>query len=172
MNEDLHKGLNDHLALEFGAAHRYLALAIWCELNDLPGFATWLKAQSQDELSHAHRIIDHLLERDLQVALPAIPEPISDWPSALPAVETILENEQRVTKSIEALYDLAEKTSDRPATLLLQWFIQEQMEEENAARSILGRLRLAGDTGLGLLLVDQELAKGSVPGAMESADNA
>ena len=171
MNEDLHTGLNEHLALEFGAAHQYLALAIWCELNDLPGFASWLKSQSQDELSHAHRIIDHLLERDLQVALPAVPEPSSDWPSALPAIETVLENELRVTRSIEALHDLAEKTHDRPATLLLQWFTQEQMEEENVVRSILGRLRLAGDTGLGLLLVDQELAKGTVPGAMVSSDD-
>ena len=87
MNEDLLSGLNDHLALEFGAAHQYLSLSIWCELNDLPGFASWLKVQSQDELAHAHRIIDHLLERDLAVALPAIPQPKSEWPSALPAVE-------------------------------------------------------------------------------------
>ena len=170
MNEDLHAGLNEHLALEFGAAHQYLALAIWCELNDLPGFASWLKLQSTDELSHAHRIIDHLLERDLKVSLPAISEPTSDWPSALPAIETVLENEQRVTRSIEALYDLAEKIHDRPATLLLQWFTQEQMEEENVVRSILGRLRLAGDTGLGLLLIDQELSKGTVPGTMAPAD--
>ena len=170
MNEDLHAGLNEHLALEFGAAHQYLALAIWCELNDLPGFASWLKLQSTDELSHAHRIIDHLLERDLKVSLPAISEPTSDWPSALPAIETVLENEQRVTRSSEALHDLADKIHDRPATLLLQWCTQEQMEEENVVRSILGRLRLAGDTGLGLLLIDQDLSQGTVPGAMASAD--
>ena len=75
-----------------------------------------------------------------------------------------------MTRSIEALYDLAEKIHDRPATLLLQWFTQEQMEEENVVRSILGRLRLAGDTGLGLLLVDQEMSTGTVPGAMASTD--
>ena len=70
MNEDLHAGLNEHLALEFGAAHQYLALAIWCELNDLPGFASWLKLQSTDELSHAHRIIDHFQETRHQFGNP------------------------------------------------------------------------------------------------------
>ncbi len=170
MNEELRRGLNDHLALEFGASHHYLALAIWFELNDLPGFGTWLRQQSQDEVSHAHRIIDHLLERDIPVALPGIEQPHNEWDSPEAAIATVLESEQRVTRSIEALYDLADKTGDRGAILLLQWFIQEQMEEENVARALIGRLKLVGDSGLGLLLIDQELAKGAVPGAMDEVD--
>ena len=90
-----------------------------------------------------------------------------DWEGAQEAVATVLESEQKVTRSIEKLYDLADSTGDRAAILLLQWFIQEQMEEENVARALIGRLKLAGDSGLGLLLVDQELSKGTVPGAME-----
>ena len=88
------------------------------------------------------------------------------------AVEAVLASEQAVTRSIEGLYDLAEKAGDRAAILLLQWFVQEQMEEENVVRTLLGRLKLAGDTGLGLLLIDQELAKGSVPGAMPDSGGA
>ena len=172
MDKNLHQGLNDHLALEFGAAHQYLALAIWSEQSDLPGFSTWLRQQSQDELTHAHRIIDHLLERDLEVELPAIERPESEWANAEKAVEAVLASEQAVTRSIEGLYDLAEKAGDRAAILLLQWFVQEQMEEENVVRTLLGRLKLAGDTGLGLLLIDQELAKGSVPGAMPDSGGA
>ena len=170
MDQKLHEGLNEHLTLEFAASHHYLALATWFELNDLPGFGTWLRQQSQDELSHAHRIIDHLLERDQKVVLPAIAQPESDWENAQVAVDTVLESEQRVTRSIEKLYDLAEKLGDRGSILLLQWFIQEQMEEENVARALIGRLKLAGDSGLGLLLVDQELSKGTVPGAMEEPE--
>ncbi|MEM1244914.1 MAG: ferritin [Acidobacteriota bacterium] len=170
MDEKLLAGLNEHLTLEFAASHHYLALATWFELNDLPGFSTWLRQQSQDELSHAHRIIDHLLERDQKVILPAIAQPENDFENAQLAVNTVLESEQRVTRSIERLYDMAEKLGDRGAILLLQWFIQEQMEEENAARALIGRLKLAGDSGLGLLLVDQELSKGTVPGAMEEPE--
>ena len=77
----------------------------------------------------------------------------------------MLKNEQDVTASINELYALAEKAKDRPAIVMLQWFVNEQMEEEASARAVLGRIRLAGNAGVGLLMVDQELASGTVPGA-------
>ncbi len=170
MNEDLHRALNEHLTLEFAAAHHYLALSIWFELNDLPGFASWMKQQSQDELGHAQRIIDHLLERDLEVTLPAIESPPTSWPSTVEAVQSVMQSEQRVTRSIDRLQEKATRTGDRAASLMLDWFVAEQVEEENAVRALLGRLRLAGDSSLGLLIVDQEMAKGSIPGAMEEPE--
>lgn len=171
MEETLHRRINDHLALEFGAAHRYLALAIWFELHDLPGFARFMRQQSQDELGHAGRFVDHLLERDLGVELPAIDKPPAEWQSVESAVSDVLEAEREVTRSIEDLYDLAEKASDRPAMIMLQWFINEQVEEENVARALLGRIRLVDGNGLGLLMIDQELGKDQLPGAMEEAGN-
>lgn len=167
MNDSLHQALNEHLALEFGAAHHYLALSIWFELNDLPGFASWMKTQSQDELGHAQRIIDHLLERDLEVTLPAIESPPNSWPSTIDAVQHVMESEQRVTRSIDKLQVQASEVKDRAASLMLDWFVAEQVEEENAVRALLGRLRLAGESSLGLLIVDQEMAKGTIPGAMD-----
>jgi ferritin len=167
MNDSLHQALNEHLALEFGAAHHYLALSIWFELNDLPGFASWMTTQSQDELGHAKRIIAHLLERDLEVTLPAIESPPTRWPSALDAVKSVMASEQQVTRSIDLLHQKAAASNDRAASLMLDWFVAEQVEEENAVRALLGRLRLAGESSLGLLIVDQELAKGTIPGAME-----
>jgi ferritin len=166
MDAELHKSLNEHLSLEFEAFHRYHALAIWFELNDLPGFATWMRQQSNDELGHAKRIIDHLLERDLAVELPKLAKPPTKWSSAVEAVEGVMNSEQNVTASINRLYSMAEKTSDRPATIMLQWFVNEQVEEENIVRALLGRLKLAGGSGVGLLLVDQELSGGRVAGAM------
>ncbi len=168
MDKQLHDSLNEHLLLEFGAAHEYLGLAVWFDLHDLPGFATWMRNQSAEELGHANRIIDHLVERDLDVKLPAIPEPTMSWPSARAVVEEVLAKEQANTASIHRLHQMAQENSDRAASIMLDWFITEQVEEENMVRALLGRLRLAGDTSLGLLLVDQELAKGSVPGAMEA----
>jgi ferritin len=172
MTKDLLKGLNQHLTLEFRAAHEYLAMAIWLAEHDLPGFSKWMRQQSSDELMHAQRIIDHLVERDQRVALPAIAAPPGSWKSAEALCAHVLKNEQDVTSSINDLYAMAEKAKDRPATIMLQWFVNEQMEEEAAARAVLGRIRLAGNTGLGLLMIDQELAAGSVPGmpAQPSAD--
>jgi ferritin len=168
MDKELHQRLNEHLQLEFGAAHSYLAMSLWFEERNLPGFAGWMRRQSQEETVHAHRFIQHLVERDLKVELPAVPKPPSEWKSPRAAVESVLAAEQSVTSSINALYDLAEKVSDRAARNLLQWFIDEQVEEENTVRHILGRLELAGDEGLGLLLVDQEVGT-ATPADSESA---
>jgi ferritin len=165
MNSDLLKGLNEHLKLEFRAAHEYLAMSIWLSAHDLPGFSRWMRQQSSDEQTHAQRIIDHLLERDQQPVLPAIPAPPKTWKSIEALCAHVLRNEQEVTASINELYATAEKAKDRPATVMLQWFVTEQMEEEANARAVLGRIRLAGNTGVGLLMVDQELAGGKVPGA-------
>jgi ferritin len=165
MNSELLKGLNEHLKLEFRASHEYLAMSVWLSANDLPGFSKWMRGQSSDEQLHAQRIIDHLLERDQQPILPAIPAPPKAWKSVEALCAHVLKNEQEVTASINELYAAAEKAKDRPATVMLQWFVSEQMEEEAAARAVLGRIRLAGNTGVGLLMVDQELATGAVPGA-------
>jgi ferritin len=164
MQTDLLNGLNDHLQLEFRAAHEYLAMSIWLAEHDLPGFAKWMRLQSTDEVMHAQRIIDHLVERDQKVVLPAVAAPPNAWASALELCEHVLKNEQDVTSSINGLYALGEKSRDRGAVILLQWFVTEQMEEEAAVRAVLGRIRLAGNSGLGLLMIDQELATGRIPG--------
>ncbi len=162
MDSTLHQRLNDHLALEFGAAHKYLAMSIWFEANDLLGFSRWLRQQSAEETAHAERFIRHLMDRDLDVQLPEIERPPASWDSAEAAVGAVLESEQAVTRAIEELYDLADKTGDRATSILLQWFITEQVEEENLVRGILGRLKLAGSGGAGLLMVDQEVGSGKL----------
>jgi len=172
MTKDLLKGLNQHLTLEFRASHEYLAMSIWLAEHDLPGFASWMRKQSGDELLHARRIIDHLVERDQKVVLPPIAAPPTSWKSAEELCAHVLRNEQEVTTSINHLYTMAEKAKDRPAMVMLQWFVTEQMEEEAAARAVLSRIRLAGNTGVGLLMIDQELAGGSVPGMPASPTDA
>jgi ferritin len=173
MNSDLLNGLNEHLKLEFRASHEYLAMSIWLAEHDLPGFAKWMRQQSADELMHAQRIIDHLVERDQKVALPAVDKPPMSWKTAEALCDHVLKNEQEVTGSINNLYAMAEKAKDRPSVVMLQWFVTEQMEEEAAARAVLGRIRLAGGSGVGMLMIDQELATGRVPGMpAQSTDQA
>ena len=164
MNAALLTGLNTHLTLEFRASHEYLAMAIWLEAHDMPGFATWMKQQSSDERLHAQKIIDHLVERDQEVTLPAVAAPPRTWKSVEALCAHVLRTEQEVTASINDLYAVAEKAPARPAQVLLQWCVNEQMEEEAAARAVLGRIRLGGSTGVGLLMIDQELAGGKMPG--------
>jgi ferritin len=172
MNSDLLTGLNEHLKLEFRASHEYLAMAIWLSEHDLPGFSKWMRQQSADELMHAQRIIDHLIERDQKVTLPAIDAPPTTWKGAEALCAHVMKNEQEVTASINNLYAMAEKAKDRPATVMLQWFVTEQMEEEAAARALLGRIRLAGNSGVGLLMIDQELSSGKMPGLAVDSTNA
>src|SRR4051812_28413785 len=120
MDADLHNGLNEHLKLEFRASHEYRAMAVWLSANDLPGFATWMQKQSSDELLHAQKIIDHLVERDEKVELPGVAKPPADWASAEALCAHVLQNEREVTASINDLYAMAEKAKDRPAVVMLQ----------------------------------------------------
>jgi len=159
--------LNEHVRLELRAWYEYAAMALWLDSHDLPGFAAFLKKQSQDEMEHAHRVIQHLINRDQPAVLPAIEKPTGEYESVLDVFEKVLESEQEVTASINELYKLAEELHDQPARIMLEWFIREQVEEENVARAVIARLKLAGTSGPGLILVDQELASGKVPGAMD-----
>ena len=158
--------LNEHIKLELAAWYEYAGMALWLELHDLPGFASFMKSQADDELLHAYRVINHLTERDQTPVLPALGKPRDNYESVLEVFQEVLKAEQTVTASINRVWKLAEEVDDQPARIMLEWFISEQVEEENVARAVIARLKLAGPTGPGLLLVDQEMASGNVPGAM------
>jgi ferritin len=129
MDAKLLKGMNEHLKLEFKASHEYRAMSVWLSANDLPGFATWMRQQSTDELMHAQKFIDHIVERDAKAVLPAVAQPPSSWKTVEALCAHVLQNEQAVTASINDLYAMAEAAKDRPAIVLLQWFVNEQMDE-------------------------------------------
>jgi ferritin len=164
MKTEIRDALNQHLILELRAWYEYTGMALWFERNDLPGFAAFMQRQADEELAHARRFIDHLTERDQVAVLPELGAARLEYESAGQAFEAVLAAEQKVTASIHDVFKLAERHDDQPARIMLEWFINEQVEEENMARSLIGRLRLAGETGPGLLLLDQELASGTVPG--------
>jgi ferritin len=173
MTKDLLKGLNEHLKLEFRASHEYLAMSIWLNEHDLPGFATWMRKQSGDELLHAQRIIDHprraRSERRAAGDRGAAEHvEVSGSAVRARAQERAGGNRRRSTTSTR----WRRRQKIVPGVVMLQWFVTEQMEEEAAARAVLGRIRLAGNTGVGLLMIDQELAGGSVPGMPPSPTDA
>jgi ferritin len=151
--------LNEHLQLELQAWYEYSGMALWLDMNDLPGCSAFMKTQAEEELAHAQKIIQHLLDRDHMPMLPPIDAPVMEYASVNSLFERVLAAEQAVTASIDQVYRVAEEEDDQPGRLLLTWFITEQVEEEATARAVLGRIRLAGETGPGLLLVDQELGR-------------
>lgn len=151
--------INDQIQAEFQSAYIYLALSAWFESKNLNGFAHWMKVQWKEETDHAMKFYEHLIHRDGEVKLKKIAAPELNIHSAIEVFEQILEQERNITKRIHKLYDLAQKEGDYPLETLLHWFIDEQVEEEEQAREVLDKLKLIGDDGPNLYLLDRELGE-------------
>jgi ferritin len=149
--------INDQVAKEFFAAHLYLSMAAWLDNQNLPGFSQWMRLQSDEERGHAMRLFDYLLGANGSVKLQGMEEPPTTFKSPLAVMEAAFAHEKKVTASIRKLYELAEKEKDYPTQLMLQWFINEQMEEEKQAQDIIARLKMAGDSGAALLFLDSQM---------------
>ncbi|MFA6569906.1 MAG: ferritin [Bacteroidota bacterium] len=149
--------INSQIVKEIYSANLYLAMAAYFHSINLNGFANWMRVQAQEENFHAMKFFDYLLERSGDAKIGSIAEPPAKWDSPLKAFEEVLKHEEGVTASINALADVAMKESDHASSIMLQWFISEQVEEESTASDIVARLRLAGDSKGGLFLMDNEL---------------
>jgi ferritin len=150
---------NDQIAAEYYSAHLYLAMSAYFESVDLPGFANWMRIQYQEEMSHAEKIFDYVIERDGRVILKPFDAPQSEWDSTLAVFEETYEHEQKVTGLINNLMDLAISEKDHASQVFLQWFVNEQVEEEASAKAVIQQLKLLGDSRAGLFQVDRELGQ-------------
>lgn len=150
-------GLNKQITLEFASAYTYLAMAAYFSEQSLNGFSHWMRLQYQEELAHAERLVDFLLDNGGHVQLDAIPKPPATFKSPLAVMEASLKHEQKVTASIHQLYELAIKEKAHASGMELQWFITEQVEEESTVGDIVNQLKMAGDSGAALLIIDQAL---------------
>ena len=158
MKDGVVSAVNAQINAELDSAYLYLAMSARMEQKRLPGLAQWLKLQWQEELAHAMKLYDFLIQRDAEVVLEALPQPEVTFKTPLEAFETVLEHEKYITERIESLYELATRENDYPLQSLLQWFIDEQVEEEDNARAAIDALHLLGDSGPGLFLFDREMA--------------
>lgn len=155
----LEKSLNEQVRKEFHAAYLYLAMSAWFAERNLDGFARWMRLQAGEERDHALRIFDYLLDRGGSVALQAIEQPRVSWKTPLQVFEAARKHEVAVSDSIRVLYEQAKKEKDYATEVMLQWFLTEQVEEEKASHAIVERLRLAGDSPSGLLMLDRQLGE-------------
>ena len=158
LSQNMNDVLNLQIQDEFQASYLYLAISAYCEEQNLPGFAAWLRGQSEEERTHALRLFDFLLRREGHIELQEIGQPPSGFGSPLEMFEAVLEHEKKVTKRIDKAYRAALEERDNATAVELQWFITEQVEEEKTAGDVVAQLRMAGNDTVALLMVDREMA--------------
>ncbi len=158
INEKLEKAFNDQINKELYSEYLYLSMQAYFERLNLKGFVNWMSVQVQEEHAHALGMFDYLNQRGGNVELEAIDKPETDWESPLAVFEKVLEHEEYVTSRINALMDVAEETKDRAAMSFLNWYLKEQVEEEDNVGNVLATLKLIGDDKKALLMLDKDLA--------------
>lgn len=161
MNQKIQDAFNEQIKEELFSSYIYLAMAAHFEAENLDGFANWMRHQAQEEVEHAMRLFDHINRRGGRVVLKALGEPPLEFGSPLDAFRKALEHEKHITGRIHDLYEVAQQEKDYPAQMELQWFIDEQVEEEENTGRVVDLLELAGDNKGALLMLDRELGKRS-----------
>ncbi|MHC4075317.1 MAG: ferritin [Planctomycetota bacterium] len=159
LNEKMQKALNKQINAELYSAYLYLSMQAYFKSLNLPGFANWMHVQVREELIHAMKIYDFVNERNGRVTLKEIAEPPAQWQSPLAAFEEVSKHEQKVTALINDLVNLAIEEKDHATNIFLQWFVNEQVEEEASAEAVVQELKLVKDAPDSLLLLDRQLAQ-------------
>ncbi len=161
MDSKVKELINDQVAHEFYAGYLYLSMAAHFEAHNYDGFASWMRAQAKEETGHAMRLFDYLVERGEAVSLKQIDEPPHDFGTPHEAFKAALEHERKVTGLIGKIYEAAQKASDYPTQVMLQWFITEQVEEEDSTGRAVDQLAMAGENKAALLMLDSKFGSRS-----------
>ena len=157
MSEKLAVAFSDQVTMELSSSVAYLQMSAWFESIDLPGMASWMRIQSEEERQHALRFMDFVLDRGNLLVIGERKKPKSEFDSPKAAFEAALAQEQSTTHSIRNLYLQASDEKDVESYPLLDWFLTEQVEEESTVQKVLGQLGHAGKDGSALLMLDREL---------------
>jgi len=163
LSSKVQDAMNDQIQRELESAYIYLSMAAYFDSVNLPGFAHWMKVQFQEEQAHAFKFYDFVNDRGGQVVLQAIGPPPVKFQSPLDAFEKALAHEEKITGHINALYALATEEKDIASQNLLQWFVEEQVEEEKNAGDIVDMLKKIGDSYHALIMLDRELDQRPTP---------
>ena len=158
--------INGQIGMEFAASLQYDAIGAHFDLQSLPALGKFFYKQSTEEREHAHRFMKFVLDAGARVVIPTIEAPVADFKFAKDAVKLSLDQEIKVTRAINGIYDLALKENDHITSIFLQWFIREQVEEVSSMNDLLTTVERAGEGGL--LLVEQFLANGKLGSALSA----
>jgi len=155
--------LNGQINKEFYSAYLYLSMSAYCNKLGMPGCEHWFRMQYDEEVIHMTKMFDYLMQQDGEAHLMQIDEPPQEFDSILGAFEASLTHEQLITQSINELLNVAVEEKDHATQTFLQWFITEQVEEEATVKEIVDRLKMVGDNGSALLIIDDKLAQRMPP---------
>lgn len=157
ISETMQQQINEQINAELYSAYLYLAMEAYFHAQGLAGFAAWMRVQTQEEMAHAMKMYDFIFARGGRVELQEISRPPLAWDSPLQAFEAAYSHETMVTGRINKLVDLAIRESDHASNNFLQWFVSEQVEEEQSAAAVVDKLKLLGKSTEGLFQLDKEL---------------
>jgi ferritin len=170
LSEKMQDALSGQLNAELYSSYLYLSMHAYFKSINLDGFANWMYYQAQEELTHAMKFYDFMNQRGGRVKLLKIESPPDEWTSPLKVFEATLAHEQKVTGLINELVEKALAEHDHATNIFLQWFVSEQVEEEESVGGVLEQLKLMGDAKGGLFMIDRELAKRSPGGGADEAE--
>ena len=157
-NKKMEKSFNEQINEELYSAYLYLSMVAYFESTNLPGFANWMRVQTQEEIVHAMKFYDYINQRNGRVALTALADPQIEWNSPMDAFEAAYKHEVHITAKINELVNLAIEEKDHAANMFLQWFVNEQVEEEKNPLDIIQKLKMIKDSSESLYMLDKELA--------------
>jgi ferritin len=161
MSPQMRQGLNDQIKAELESAYFYLGVATYFDQLSLDGITHWFRKQGEEELEHAMKIYDYMRDRGVSITLPNIDAQATRYDSPLEAFEMSLDHERHVSVLIHDLYALSQKMEEYDTGAFVQWFLNEQVEEENMFSGLVDKVRMgveSGNPNLALLMLDKELA--------------
>jgi len=159
LSKKMEKALNEQINAELYSAYLYLSMAAHFESVNLLGFASWMKVQTQEEVTHAMKIYDYVTQQLGRVTLKPIAGPPTEWKAPLTAFEAACKHEQHISGRINDLVNLAVGEKDHATNNFLQWFVKEQVEEEASVDAVVQKLKLVKDAACGLFMIDRELGQ-------------
>lgn len=159
IGKKMQEAINEQIKEELGSAYLYLSMAAYFHSKGLDGMAHWMRIQTQEEMVHAMKFFDHIVERDGRAILLALDQPKTSWSSPLEAFQEAYKHEQYITSRINDLVKLANRENDNAAAIMLQWFVTEQVEEEKSAHEMVQKLKLMADAPGGMYMLDSEMGK-------------
>ena len=157
IDSKLQDAINQHINAEIYSSYLYLSMSTFCESVDLPGFAHWMRVQSQEEYTHAMKLVTYLEDRDSRVILLPVDQPPVEFDSVEDIMRRTLDHERHVSGLINDLYGVAVGANDYASQIMLQWFVSEQVEEEKTARDVIAALEMVKGRSDALLLLDREM---------------
>ena len=159
MKKKIQDAFNDHLNAESFSAHLYMSMSAHLQSVNLKGMASWMRLQADEETMHEMKFFDYILTRGGKVVLDRVNAPPTEWDSPLAIFEAAYGHEQMISAKINALVDLSLAESDHASNAFLQWFVTEQVEEEESVSEVVDQLRLIGDDRGALFMLDRELGQ-------------